>query len=324
MNYVDLKKNLASSSGKNIYFLCGNDDFLRENAVRLIRERFLTQPDLNFGKFSGDALNDDVFDRIAISLYSPPFLSEKRIIQIDEYYPTAAELKKNKISDFFASPVDTTIIIINNRGECKALDKFSSIERVVCTADISLCRSWIAHEVKKNGLTIGNSVAELLSEYCLLDMKAIDNELNKLIYYCADKQTITADDVEAVVHKSSDYRIYQMVEFAATRNRDKAYSVFCELLEKNESEQKILVSVYLHFRKLLFVSLSGDDNAELAAQLGVRDFVVAKMKSQAKRLGAVRLKAITSKICEADTALKTGETNLSDALFTSLFQAMLA
>ena len=321
MKYSELKRSLVNGV-QTIYFLCGSDDFLRNHAIFLLKDKCISMPELNFMSAEGSAVNSELADTLLASLRSYPFLSDKRMVLLKEYYPTADEIKKNGFAEYLKDPADTSVLVITNKKDCKAFDR-DGIIKVDCTADMALCVGWVCNEAKKANLKISPQTAVKIAEYCLLDFTKINCETNKLIDFCADSGEITIEAVTEIVHKDSEYQIYEMVECIASGRTDAAYGILTDLLAKNESEQRIFISIYSHFRRMLHIAVSNAKNSELAEVLGVKEYAIKMTKMQMRKFSVKRIKGICEKFAKYDTSFKSGGLSLSAAMWNGVFSAMI-
>ena len=116
MKFRDLKKSLAENL-QAVYLIEGEDAFLRENALRLIKERGLQEPDLNLTNLSGQEIKQDP-ESFLTAVQSYPFMSDKRYVVVRDYTPSATELKGKVIKRVFQEPIDTAVIVIVNSEKC--------------------------------------------------------------------------------------------------------------------------------------------------------------------------------------------------------------
>ena len=321
MKYSELKRSLVNRV-EPVYIIHGADDFLRNYAVSLIKDKAVSMPDLNYMSFDGQNLSQDALETAFNSLRSYPFLSDYRMVVIKEYYPTADEYKKSGLAEYLSSPCETSVFIINNKKECRALDKIDAC-KVNCNSDMALCVGWICNEMKKANLAITPGVATKIAEYCLTDFTKINSEVKKLIDYCSHDGTVTLEAVNAIVHKDSEYQIYEMVECIASSKTDEAYGILKDLLSKNESEQKLFISVYSHFRRMLHIAVSDAKNSELAEVLGVKEYSVKMTRMQLRKFSVKRIKGICEKFAEYDVSFKSGNFGLDDVLWNGVFSAII-
>ncbi len=321
MKYGELKRSLALGT-EPVYILSGSDDFLRNYAVGLIKERCLSLPELNFTSAEGAEMNGDRAQEIFNSLRSCPFMSEKRVVLIKEYYPSLDEMKRGDIGDYLADPTESSVLIINNKKSTKIFDKTGAVN-VVCESEMPLCLSWIFNMAEKAGVEISREAATMIAEYCLLDFAKINTETGKLIDFCKDDGKISTKAVADLVHKDSDFRIYEMADRIASADYDNAYGIITDLLAKNENEQKLFVALYSHFRRLLFIAVSDASDAELAARLGIKEYAVKMSRKQVGRFSVKKLKRICEKLSEYDVAFKSGDIDVGDVLWNGVFSVMI-
>ncbi|MBR2968945.1 MAG: DNA polymerase III subunit delta [Clostridia bacterium] len=323
MKYSELKRSLVNGV-QLVYVLHGTDDFLRNYAVQLIREKCISMPDLNYLAVEGGSLTPEMNETVFNSLRSYPFLSDRRMVLLKEYYPTADEYKKSGMAEYMSSPEATSVLIINNKKSHKVFDKADKATFVDCTSDMPLCVGWICNEAKKAALGISPVTATRIAEYCLLDFTKISTEMKKLVDYCAEEGEISLAAVNEIVHKDSEYQIYEMVERISSGRAEEAYFILNDLLSKNESEQRIFISIYSHFRRLLHVAVSPElKNSELAETLGVKEYAIKMTRMQVKKFSVKKLKGICEKFSEYDVRLKSGDMGLGDALWNGVFSAMI-
>ena len=109
-----------------------------------------------------------------------------------------------------------------------------------------------------------------------------------------------------MVSKTIDYQVYQMVQFIADKNYNAAYKVIQDLTTISE-KQLLFVSVYYHFRRMFFASISSQPDKELAQILGVKEFAILKARQQAASFSPKRLRKILNKLGQLDGDYKSGK-----------------
>ena len=284
----------------------------------MLKNKYVQNPDLNYVSLESGASFSDV----SSSVYAFPFMSEKRMTVIREYYPDKAQLKGD-LKDFLENPPTDSILVIINDKPCEALKKYQTVQCVSCgKADVSTIVKWIKAESSKQGVVIDGERAQLIAEYCLLDMSRIENEVNKLCAYVGEGNTITKEAIEELVYKDAEYKIYEMTDYIGKRDFSKAVTVLTEMLNKGEPAQKLLISVYNYFRRLLHVAISDKPNGELASLLGIKEFAVAKAKQQAKMFSPKSLKKAMDLLIDADYDAKNGKSDDYSGLWLAVFKIM--
>ena len=218
MRYTEFKNGLNNGQEFSIYLFEGEDAFFRESGIALLKSKFIEEPSLNFVNLEPDAH----LSQIITSLEGYPFMSPKRMTLIREYYPKQ-EVFKAGLKNYLENPLSTSMLVIVNEKPCEALKKFSSVCVVDCSkADISLLIKWIKAECFNSNVNIDAETAKLLAEYCLSDMTRIKTETNKLIAFAGANGTITADNVNQLVARDLEYKVYELTDFIGKKNFAKA------------------------------------------------------------------------------------------------------
>ena len=187
MKYVEFKNGVDDGQVFPVYLFEGEDIFFRERGFNLLKSCFVAEPSLNLATFGGDVETSDLI----ASLNGYPFMSEKRMTVVREYYPKQDAFKAG-LKDYLENPSESTIFVILNEKPSETLKKYDSICTVECgKADASLLIKWIKAECGKAGVYIEAETAKNLSEYCSSDMTRIENETAKLIAFVGKDGTIT-------------------------------------------------------------------------------------------------------------------------------------
>lgn len=308
---------LRSSLEKNIapiYLIEGEDAYLRESAVKIIENKVLTAPELNLNVFDGSEVRQKPDDMVS-ALMQYPFMSEKRVVLVRDYTPTALDLKNKALSAYFEKPADTSVLIIVNSSACAALSKFKSVVKVDCKkAELKDIVRYIQLILKKDKLIITTKNAELIAEYCKFEMTRIAGEVDKLAAYCYGRSEVTKEDIDNLVNKDSDYKIYEFTDRVAHKDNTKAYEMMNDLLGESTDIQKLFTALYYHFRKLFFCSISNKPIAELAEQLGMKEYPTRKSVEQASSFGAKKLKGIVDMFARFDSDFKVGKISIDRAM----------
>ena len=141
--------------------------------------------------------------------------------------------------------------------------------------------------------------------------------------FVGENAEISKEQVELLVNKDTDFEVYEFTEAVATKNFDKSFEILSELAQKSQDKQRLFISIYYHFRRLLHACLSKGTIKELAESLSVKEFVAKKAREQASKFNAKRLKQICDKLSYYDGAFKSGEISVDTALFNSVLNAMM-
>lgn len=321
MNYVDFKNDIENGKTFSIYLFEGEDAFFRERGLSLVKKILISEPQLNCATFEGEKLNEK---EVESSLYSYPFLSLKRLTVIREYYPKANSISKG-IKQFLENPMQDSVLVVVNEKPCDAIKKFNSVCLVECVkADAYKISQHVKAKCSMAGVAIDMETAKLLAEYCLRDMTRVENETEKLIAFALQKKVITKQDVESLVVQDTEYKIFHMTDSISKKDFNKALSIIFEMLEKGETLQRLLISVYNYFKRLLHVAISDKTDAQLASILGIKESAVRITRAQAKNFKKKSLKNAVDLLADTDYLIKSGKVDAEDRIWHNLFSIITA
>ena len=88
MKYVDFKKFTDENGAQPIYLFEGEEVYFREKGEQLLKARYLQEPTLDYASFDGNALKGDKIKALVDAVNCFPFVSEKRMVKVSEFYPT--------------------------------------------------------------------------------------------------------------------------------------------------------------------------------------------------------------------------------------------
>jgi DNA polymerase III delta subunit len=318
MKFIELKNDIAQGA-RGIYLLEGDDAYFRTKAEEQIKAAFLEMPELNFTTFDGSIYKGANLSEITSAAQSFPFMAPKRIIKIIEFYPVESDYEKYLKSTFENLP-DTTIIIIVNSQSKKGVDlkRKKCITFVDCDkSDTETVTKWAYLTLKRAGVPAAVDACEAIAAYCLNDMARVSVEVEKFIAL-KKEGTITLADVDELVYKDADYRIYEMTNAISKKNFSAFTQILYDLQSKGFDENAILSSLLNYFKNLLIIYTSDQTDKQLADMLKMKEYGVKKSGEQAQAFGKNRLKNYVTKLYALISDIKSGRVSPEGALDVAL------
>jgi len=325
LKFFDLKKSISGGEVSPIYYFYGDDRFLIQRGIEMLKERFLQEPDFNYNIFDGNKLTSDGILNILSALKSFPLISEKRIVLVESFNITDKDYK-NYLESYFKEPLNTTILIITeSENQTKKFDfkKLSSVNAVNCNrGDSTTISKWIYSEFKKAKIDIDTDAIELMCDYTLCSMTRLITETAKLIDYSAGSK-IDIEIVNKLVAKESEYQLYEMTNEIAKGNYKTALIILNELKNKGFNNQILLIKIFSHFRNLFHIAISSKTNKELSEIIKVKEYAIKMMKIQAAAFTVKNLRLIVSEFAKLDALSKSGGIDSDDALQLGVFNILM-
>jgi DNA polymerase-3 subunit delta len=319
LKYTEFKNGLIGGDEYPVYLFEGEDAFFRERGLALIKKQFVTEPELNVALFNSEVGVQELLS----SLDGYPFLSKKRLTVVREFYPKQ-DFFKNGLKGYLENPSEFGVLAILNEKPCEPLKKFDSVCVVDCKkADPTLLLKWIKSECSRENVYIDGEAAKTLAEYCLSDMTRIENETHKLMAYAGNGGSISVSDVDQMVAKDTEHKIYEMTDYIAKKKFDLALDVIRDMMSKGETAQRILSSVYNYFRRLLHAGISGKTASELAEGLGIKEYPAKKLIEQSAMFKKRALKSAVDRLTDADFKIKSGKADVNEQMWLTVFAIMI-
>lgn len=324
MKFTALKKHLQSEGVQPIYLLEGEELYFRDKGAEMIRSACLSQPQLNYVSFDGAAAKGDKIARIAEAVYSLPFLSEKRVVLVSEFYPTEREYE-TYLKPLFEKPVETTAFLIVNTGMGKPKSggcdwkKKPNVTFVDCSrADEQDAVKWVYLTFRHAGIAADGKVCADIVRYCNGNMARIAGETEKLKAYADGGESITSEIVDALVYRDSEYKLYELSQAAARKDYTRFVQIMDGMVGKGYDENAFLNALCSHFRTLFEVASYKGSDMQAAQALGMKEYAVRKSREQASRFSTDALGGYYADLYEALATARAGEITFSAALETAI------
>lgn len=317
LKFAEFKKSISQDMPYSVFVLEGEDGYFREQGLELLKNEFLTEPSLDCAFFEGTQVQTDEFYS---SLNACPFMSKKRITVLREFY---AKKLDGELKYFFETPHDTSLLVIINEKQCEIFKKYSTVCMIDCSkADAITIAKWIKFTCRENGVEVTGETSTKVAEYCLCDMNKVAIETEKLISYAGQGEAITDSDIDLLVSRDTEYKIYELTDKISKKRFDDAMSIINDMIGKGDSPQGIIVSAYNYFRRLLHCAISDKSATEIAKCFGVKEYAVSKMTAQAKTFKMRSLKKAVDILADADYEIKSGRADASEKMWSTIFYIM--
>ena len=327
----NLEKELNSNNLRSLYLLYGEELFLLENSLKKIRNIFgECIKGINYINIDDTNISELISD-----IETPAFGYEKKLLIVrnsgilkKEGKRKNAELSnlREKISSYIKENIDiindsvVLVIIeedIDNKQELyKIFDKFG----VVCNFEYqkpiqiqkrlkAICNAY--------HVDIDDSSLKYFIEVCGTNMQELINEIRKLIEYAGNGGKIEKIDIDKLCIKKLETIIFDLTNNLGKKETQKALQVLKNLIANKEPIQKILITLYNHFKKLYITKLAVKENKDLISSLNLKPnqtFLVNKYKTQANYFSNKELSKILQGLRDLDYNSKNGLIDLQVGL----------
>ena len=327
----ELEKQLSQQEPKGIYLLYGEETFLLQQQLNKIKKKFgEIIKGINY-----IAIDENNIQELIADIETPAFgYSTKLIIarntgifkrEVKGRSGGASKELKDKINEYLKSNIDMineSVILVFVENEVEKNSIYNTIEKIgtVCNFEeqkpfqIIKRLKAICNSYKVN---VNESTLQYLIESCGTNMQDLINEIRKLIEYAGENGKIQKQDIDKLCIKKIESIIFDLTDNLGQKKVKEALEVLYNLIASKEPIQKILITLYNHFKKLYFVKIAIANNKDVAQSLQLKPnqmFLVNKYKLQAKGFKTSELRKIIQELEDLDYHYKIGLIDLNVGL----------
>ena len=308
-----LLQDLKQQTYKNVYLLCGEEAYLRNQYKKRLKDALVMDGDtMNYSYYEGKDINPRAVIDMAETL---PFFADLRVLMLEN-----SGFFKNKcdeLADYMSTIPESTCFIfveteIDKRSRLyKEVKKYGRVVEFGTQKEDTLIK-WILGMLKKEGKNVTKETLQAFLTKTGSDMQLIKNELDKLVAYTAERNVITTEDVEHVCITQTTNKIFDMVNAIADGQQKKALELYEDLLSLKEPPMRILFLIARQFHQLYQLkqlSKEGMPGSEIAKLAGIMPFAMKKYQAQAKNFTEEELRAAVEECVASEESVKTGLMN---------------
>ena len=238
-----------------VYVLNGQDAFLRETfreeIVRMAVGDAETQTCVT--SFDADAELAEVLDE----LRTLPFLAPRRVVVLRDADGFLKGNKKHReaLEEYLKKPSATGTLILTVSSWPSNTRLYKLVAKIGVTRDChptqEKTRNWLEERARKRGKTIDHQARELLLEWLGNDLAVLDGEMEKLSLYVGPRESITPEDVSAVVIATAGPAAFALRDALVAGSVQAALKALDGMLTVRGDEFLVLGILAAHLRRSL-------------------------------------------------------------------------
>lgn len=223
------------------YYLYGEDEYLKEDAVRHLVDAAIDPAtrDFNLDQRRGSELDAESLGSLTST---PPMMAERRVVVVRD----VGSLKKDAraaLDAYLKKPAADVVVILTSPADAKADKSLQSSTVAVDVAPLTGAQvpKWIASRVEKTlHASITPGAVELLIDSVGSDLGQLATELDKLVSYCNGKP-IDEDAVSAIVGVNREETPGMLLDAIAERDATRALALLPGILRQPKTSGVQLV-----------------------------------------------------------------------------------
>lgn len=332
----ELEKKLKSSNQlDSIYLLHGEELYLLENVLKKIQGIFGEKvKGINY-----ITIDDSNVSELISNIETPAFGFEKKLIIVRNTELFKREVKKkgakfvetrDKIVEYIkehTSTIQEMVVLVfveQSVDKGKLLTVLENVGATICNFERQKPNQIIARIkaiCKAYQVRVEEDTLRYLLECVGTNLQDLINEIRKQIEYVGLNGEITKETVNQLTIKQMESVIFDLTDNLGKKQIAMSLQVLNNLLYSKEPIQKILITLYNHFKKVYIVKLAEKYNRNVAEALNLKPnqmFLTTKYKAQANYFKEEELRRILEELIDLDRKSKIGLIDINIGLETIL------
>lgn len=258
---------------------------------------------------------DDNIEAIINDLDTMSFFSSFKVIVSEEplFLTQFTEEEYKKFKDYLDNPGDNYFIIsvdeLKDNKMVKALKNTAKIIEVEGRSSKNL-KKYITEYFKSLNIRIKDECIDYIVTNAIVE--TIDQELEKLYTYAFSSGVLLMNDIEKLLIKNTDSKIYELTSAILERDKNKIMGLYNDLLKNGEDSIRIINSIAYKFEELLYVKdllNSNYQTDDIAKYFRVSSGRAYHMVKDSKKVSYEILRKNISKLSDLDYKVKSGLIN---------------
>jgi DNA polymerase-3 subunit delta len=314
MTYNDLERQIAAQKISFAYFFPGEEEYLKDQAIRKIAVAYLGETQVNQGLESISATEQDGIN-IVQRTQSLGMFSEMRVIAVKEIEALSVKSRK-LILEYLDSPCQDVCLILCSVNLDKKTAFYKGLAENIPTLIFNPLKEsetvrWVGAKASAKGLKMLPQVAQLLVDISGNNLGILDKEIEKLEIYLIgkDKIDITEKDIKSLAGSSFEVESYELSNAICNKEREKSLKLYQQLLESGEDPVRLVSAIYYQMEKLWKVALlsaQGVSARQIGYNIQSHEYYVNQMIPVARKRDLRQYLSAMNNIYRVEFGLKSG------------------
>lgn len=312
MDFKTVKNKIKEKNFDPVYFFFGDEDYLIDNLIDLIREKVVDPQtrDFNYDYLYSDDVNGQDIISLASSL---PMMTDYRLVILKSVQKLSPSDRKI-LQRYLDSPSNSTVLVLTadriDRRKKFYADLIKKSNWVECKPIYeNTAVSWIIKEFKKYEIEITRSAASLIVQLAGTSLRSLHNEIEKIITHIQGNKSVKEKDVSQVVGFYKNYNLWDLTDAVGNKDEKLAYKILVNFLEEGVSAALLMMELTRRILLLMKIRLlldKGMNQYTIQKVMHFKNYFLNLYLKQANNFTISELRNSLHALQTADWYLKTG------------------
>ena len=301
-----LTKTLAKGTRGGVWFLAGDEAWLREEATRALIDAHLDPAtrDFNLDQLRGTSLDAETFLSIC---HTPPMMAEWRVVVVRDVQAVASSAKLRGVIEAALDPIPGLALILS-AGDVTSAAFWQKLKKksrsIECNPlDAADLPAWLMERAKAREVTLEPAAARAMAAAIGSDLGVLAQELEKLLAFSAGRNRIGVDDVKGVVGHIPRINRWDWVD-AVGETRFTEARTGLEVLLSTDNAVSLIAALGSQLLRL-GIAVAGGQQALAAVLPENQKWLAPRIAGQARRWNASAIDAALDDLVRADRLSKS-------------------
>jgi DNA polymerase III subunit delta len=304
-----LRRALAEGRRGGVFFLFGEEEFLKEEAAAAITAAHLDPAtrDFNYDQLRGADLEPETLASIA---NTPPMMAEWRVLIVREAHALAANARgRAAVEGLLEKPIpELALVFVATLPERTKAAFYEKLKKKAVSVEFPQLSSadmpgWLIDRAQSHSVELETGAARALAATGS-DLGVLTQEIAKLADYVGDRKRITFDDVTAIVGSVPRQNRWDWFDMVGAARFHDARAALPVLLESGESGVGLVIGLGTQFLRL-GIAAAGGERALGSALPPHQRWLAARIAKQARQWNATSVEDAVDDLLRADRLLKS-------------------
>ena len=236
-----LQTELKKGTLAPVYLLTGEDVYRKGLIIKQLHT--ILQPD-DFNFFKAQATSADVSEALAQANTAPVFSNTRLIVLTDVDRLRKGSKEQAALVTYAQNPLSTTTLVLTHNDAKKLktdkalADACGESGRVVNFDELKNddLSAWVRQKLTEKGLSPTFEAVDLLCEYVGSELAALENEIEKLYLFTAQREdkTLTQEDVLACIGFKKEENPFELSNALTACSKSRALAQIDQLIADGE------------------------------------------------------------------------------------------
>lgn len=298
-----------------VYLWYGEEHYLLQEAVKLLKNSYLETDPSGSGIEIITARNVMPVEIVERANTISFFQGRLVIVEDIPYFQEGQGDTLNPFFEYFKNPNPGTCLLFLAESVHKGRKFYKAIEQAGVIVEFTVPKraqdwqAWLDFELSARGKKMRPEVKTLFLEWAGHQTGVLTQELDKLVLYVGERETIRAEDIKEIVPQTSEATVFELLDAVASRSSALALQKLYQVL-RQEHPLKVLTLLVRQVRMLLGTQAlrqKGGTVNDAPRLLGMKPYEAQKVWRQSEKLSWSQLDTALGECLATEVGIKTGQ-----------------